>query len=161
MAFISFPHLFYNPYFYYKHQGMARIKINIPAQLLYTVTIPVRITDINYGNHLGNDALVSIIHEARVQWLLKLGYSELNIENTGVIMSDLAVEYKNEAFYGDQLHIQLYIGEVSPVSFEVYYHILNQDNKEIAKAKTGMVCYNYELKKVAPVPAAFLSKLQL
>jgi len=46
---------------------MARIKIDIPSLQLTEIHIPVRITDINYGNHVGNDAFVSIIHEARMQ----------------------------------------------------------------------------------------------
>ncbi len=131
---------------------MARIKINIPEKIIASVIIPVRITDINYGNHAGNDALVGIIHEARVQWLSQLGYTELNIEGTGLIMSDLAVEYKNESFYGDQLKVTMYIGELTAVSFELFYAIVNQGNKLIAKAKTGMVCFNYVNKKVVIVP---------
>ena len=62
---------------------MARIKINIPPGFITTLSIPVRITDLNYGNHLGNDSLVSILHEARVQWLKLNGYTELDIEGTG------------------------------------------------------------------------------
>jgi acyl-CoA thioester hydrolase len=136
---------------------MARIKIDLPPTFIASIIIPVRITDINYGNHLGNDSLVSILHEARVQWLAQAGYTELDIEGIGVIMSDLAVEYKKEAFYGDQLTIKIAVGEITSVSFEIYYHIINQDNKEIAKAKTGMVCYDYGKKKVAAIPPAFLS----
>ena len=78
---------------------MPRIKLNIPDNTLATLAIPVRITDINYGNHLGNDAFVSIIHEARMQWLHQHGYTELNIEGAGLILADLAVEFRNEGFY--------------------------------------------------------------
>jgi len=46
---------------------MARIKIEIPDKFIYKTEIPIRITDINYGGHLGNDSLLSIIHEARVR----------------------------------------------------------------------------------------------
>jgi len=131
---------------------MARIRINMPDKNLTEVKVLVRISDINYGNHLGNDSLVSIIHEARILWLKSLNYSELNIEGTGLIMSDLAVEYKNESFYGDELTIAIFAGEISPVSFELYYLITNQDEKLIAKAKTGMVFFDYELKKVTAIP---------
>lgn len=135
---------------------MARIKIDIPQPIIAEIKIPVRITDINYGNHLGNDALVSILHEARVNWLSQLNYTELNIGGAGVIMSDLGIEYKNEAFYGDQLTVKIAVGEISTVSFELYYHVINQHGKEIAKAKTGMVCYDYGKKKVTAVPQHFL-----
>ncbi len=134
---------------------MARIKIVLPSNTLAVVNIPVRITDINYGNHLGNDALVSIIHEARVQWLRLNNYTELDVEGVGLIMSDLAVEYINESFYRDELQISIAATEISRVSFELYYSIEAIRNEKfilIAKAKTGMVCYDYTGKKVAVVP---------
>ena len=138
---------------------MARIKINIPEKIIFTIKIPVRISDINYGNHLGNDALVSIVHEARVQWLKHLNYTELDIEGVGLIMADLAVEYKNESFYGDILEITMSADEISNVSFDLYFSLTNQQDILIAKAKTGMVCYDYKNKKVAVIPKKFKTLL--
>ena len=63
---------------------MARIKIDLPEKIISVVNIPLRITDINYGNHLGNDALVGIIHEARVLWLHQMGYTEFDIEKKSI-----------------------------------------------------------------------------
>jgi len=131
---------------------MARIKIELPGKQLTTIELAVRITDINYGNHLGNDSLVGLLHDARMQWLRSLNFTELNIDGTGLIMSDLAVEYKAEAFYGDKLMVSIFVDDPSAVGFDLYYSVLNQNNVFIAKAKTGMVCYNYEKKKVASMP---------
>ena len=141
---------------------MARIKLTIPDKKIFTTQIVVRITDINYGNHLGNDALVSILQEARMQWLSSLKYTELNIENAALIMADLSVKYKAESFYGDVLLIDIFIGEITKVSFEIYYKITTLRNEIItlvANAKTGMVCYDYTNKKVISVPEIFLKKL--
>jgi hypothetical protein len=44
--------------------------------------------DINYGGHLGNDAVLSLVHEARVRFLKQQGYTENNIEGAGIIMAD-------------------------------------------------------------------------
>ncbi len=134
---------------------MARIKIDIPEKIMATYPVPIRITDINYGNHVGNDAFVGIIHEARMQWLRQYGYTELKIEGIGLIMSDLAVEFKNEAFYGDIVEVKLGAGEISRVGFELYYQLfVKRNDKEIvlANAKTGMVCYDYYAKKVVQIP---------
>jgi acyl-CoA thioester hydrolase len=134
---------------------MPRIKLSIPNNKIATVTIPVRITDINYGNHLGNDAFVSIIHEARVQWLQQHGYTELNIEGVGLIMTGLAVEFKSEGFYGDVIDAALHVGEIGSVGFELYFTLSAQRNntsKLLALAKTEMVLYNYAAKKVVGVP---------
>ena len=134
---------------------MARVKIELPKTSIATVSIPVRITDINYGNHLGNDAFVAIIHDARMQWLQQYNYTELNIEGAGLILADLMVEFKNESFYGDNIDITIYIGEVSKVSFELFYQLTTKRNANVvilALAKTGMVCYDYNAKKVVSIP---------
>lgn len=134
---------------------MSRLHIQIPSQRPKAILIiPVRITDINYGNHLGNDAIVSIIHEARMQFFNKHGFTELDAGGTSLIISDLAVSYKNESFYGDKLQIEIYASDISRVSFELLYKISTIRNDQtllIAIAKTTMVCFNYEIKKVTAV----------
>jgi YbgC/YbaW family acyl-CoA thioester hydrolase len=134
---------------------MARIKIDIPEKIIGTFIIPIRISDINYGNHVGNDAFVSIIHEARMQWLRQYGYTELKIEGTGLIMSDIALEFKNESFYGDMVEVRLGASEISRVGFELYYQLFTKRNNEnilLANAKTGMICYDYDANKVVSIP---------
>lgn len=142
---------------------MGRVKLLIPEHKIFSTEVAVRITDINYGNHVGNDAFVRLIHEARVQWLAKENYTELNIEGASLIMADLAVEYKGESFYGDILKIDIAVGEISRAGFELYYQIhvnRNENSILIAKAKTGMVCYNYVEKKVCALPEKFSVLLQ-
>lgn len=134
---------------------MARIKIEMPEKIIGSLHIPIRIADINYGNHVGNDAFVSIIHEARMQWLKQYDYTELQIEGIGLIMSDLALEFKAESFYGDVVEVRLGTSEISRVGFELYYQLFANRNNEsilLANAKTGMVCYDYDAKKVAAIP---------
>ena len=137
---------------------MARVKIDIPKGILAIIIIPIRITDINYGNHVGNDSFVGILHEARVIWLSKHNYTELNIGNVGLIMSDIQIEFKKESFYGDIIEVQISAGEVSKIGFELYYQLFTTRNNErllLLNAKTGMICYDYTYKKVAPIPVDF------
>ena len=134
---------------------MARIKIDIPDKIIGTFIIPVRIADINYGNHVGNDAFVSIIHEARMQWLKQYNYTELKIEGIGLIMTDLAIEFKSESFYGDVVEVKLGVDDITRVGFDLYYQLFAKRNNEsilIANAKTGMVCFDYDIRKVAAIP---------
>lgn len=141
---------------------MPRIKLEIPERIIATFKIPVRISDINYGNHVGNDAFVSIIHEARIQWLDQYSYTELSIEGIGLIMGNLLIEFKNESFYGDMIEVKIYIGETTRVAFELYYQLFALRSNEtilLATAKTGMVCYDYKSKKVATIPEKLLSIL--
>ncbi len=141
---------------------MARIKIDIPEKIIGTFNIPVRIADINYGNHVGNDAFVSIIHEARMQWLKQYDYTELKIEGIGLIMSDLVLEFKSESFYGDVVEVRIGVADITRVGFDLYYQLFaKRDNENIllANAKTGMVCYDYDAKKVSSIPEKLLNIL--
>ena len=135
---------------------MPRVKIDLPENFFdITISIPVRITDINYGDHVGNDSVVSIIHEARMQFLQHHGFTELNIEGIGLIMSDLVAEFKNESFYKDIIDVKIGSGDISKVSFELIYNLSTGRNYQqvvIANAKTTMVCYDYALKKVVSIP---------
>ena len=139
---------------------MARIKLEIPDQFIFETQIKVRITDINYGGHLGNDSVLSLIHEARFQFFKSLGYrDELSIEGVGTIQADTAIVYKGEAFHGNEISIQIAIGDMTPKSFDVFY-LLSCGEKEIARAKTGIAMFDYGLNKVCNIPEPFLSKIK-
>ena len=137
---------------------MARVKLKFPAENpLFTATISVRVSDINYGGHVGNDAILSIVHEARMQMLRSFGFDEMNAGGNSLIMGDVMIAYKGEAFYGDQLIIKVYAEEVSPKSFDLLYHVSASRNgnvTDIAHAKTGMVCFDYETRKIAAMTEA-------
>jgi acyl-CoA thioester hydrolase len=138
---------------------MSRIKITLPEQFSFTAAIPVRITDLNYGNHVGNDAVLSIIHEARMQFLTHHGCTELNCGGVGLIMSDVGIEFKKEIFYGDVLSVNVAATNFTSIGFDLFYQILNKEKIVTAVAKTGMVCYDYEKKKIAQVPAEVKVKM--
>jgi YbgC/YbaW family acyl-CoA thioester hydrolase len=130
---------------------MARISIDLPATFNFTATIPVRITDLNYGGHVGNDSILSLIHEAREQFFRSLGYSEKDLGGVGTIMSDVVINFKNELFYGDVISCGVAVKDVSRVSFDVVY-VLKKNGVVVAEAKKGMVCIHYSTKKVASIP---------
>src|SRR6516162_10262935 len=92
---------------------MSRIKIELPSHVSYTTEIPIRITDINYGSHVGNDTILGLVHEVRMQWLSHLGYeSELAIEGVGLIMVDAGIEFKSQLFYGNPIIAALAVENV-------------------------------------------------
>ena len=50
---------------------MPKTRLLLPERFTFTVGIPVRITDLNYAGHVGNDFILSLIHEIRVQFVPK------------------------------------------------------------------------------------------
>lgn len=142
---------------------MQRVKVNFPdEEPLFRTKILLRISDMNYGNHLGNDRILSIVHEARVQWLAKHKLTELDIGGCGLIMADAMIAFKNEGFYGDELSISLFVDHVTANSFDVLYKITTEREGKtyiIANVKTGMVCFHYSNSKISRIPPSFLSIL--
>ena len=142
---------------------MARIQLDLPDQFSFTTDIPVRITDLNYGGHVGNDTILTIAHEARVLFYRSFGFkNELNFEGSvGHIISDAAIVYKSEAFFGDILQVQIATNDFNKYGFDMLYLITNKStSKEVARVKTNIVCFDYDKKKVAAIPQNLLSKLK-
>ena len=141
---------------------MSRIKIDLPSAFKFSTKIKVRITDLNYGNHVGNDTVLSLFHEARVQYLESIGFKELEFAGFGLIMSDAALVFRNEIFYGEELEIFVGVGNLSRAGFDLFYKIITvRDNKELimAEGKTGMICYDYSARKVVGIPLQAREKL--
>lgn len=142
---------------------MPRIRLELPENFTFRTVIPIRISDINYGGHAGNDSLLSIIHEARMQFLQHYGYSEKELEGVGLIMGDVAIEFKKELFYGDTLTIHVTASSFERVSFDIFYKLDTERNGAlvtVAQAKTGMVCFDYSLKKITSIPVEAIRKLK-
>ena len=139
---------------------MARIKLDMPENYIFSTELTVRISDINYGGHLSNDAMLSIIHEARVRFLSHYHYSELDVEGLGIIMTDSAIVYKAEGFHGDLLQIDVALADFNKYGCDIFYLISNKKTaEEVAHAKTGIVFFDYEQRKVQHIPKAFTDKV--
>ena len=140
---------------------MARIKLAPLDHYQSVYETAVEVTDLNYGNHLGNDALVGIIHRARVHFLHWLGVSENNLGDgkTGILLADLIVNYKGESFIFDKLVVESSIGEVRSKGFRMFHRITAAQSRLIALAETGIVAFNYHERKVARIPESFVSKI--
>lgn len=135
---------------------MGRVRLDIPPVLPFATEIPVRISDINYGGHLGNDAVLAIAHEARVRFLRTHGFSEQDIAGTGLIMLDAVVVYRAEAFHGDLLRVEVGLADPQASGCDVLYRLVRTgDGKEIARVKTGVAFFDYQRRKVVPMPDAF------
>ncbi len=132
---------------------MARIKLIPPNNFSFSTNIPIRITDINYGGHVGNDTFLSLIHEARIKFLAHYSLTELDFGDASLIMSDISIEYKKELFYRDRLKVYVRITELHRAGFEIFYKMVkNEEELLVAHAQSGMVCYNYAIKKIVALP---------
>lgn len=132
---------------------MPRIKLKPLSSYPFFTDIVVRTTDLNYGGHLGNDRLISLVHEARVAFLAEHGFSEVDCGGVSLILGDTIVVYKGEAFAGDVLRFEVAASEPSRCGFRLFYCVTRlSDGKAIALVENGMVCFDYEARKRRPLP---------
>ena len=142
---------------------MERNKINLPDTFSFSTKLIIRITDINYGGHVGNDTFLSLIHEARLQFLQHHGYEELNIGGYGLILADAGIEYKYELKHADEIMISVVAANFDKISFDLFYKIeliKNGDKILAGKAKTGMLFFDYAVKKKMNLPDEVITKLK-
>jgi acyl-CoA thioester hydrolase len=141
---------------------MARVHIQLPEQFIFTTEVPVYIGHINYGGHLDNALLLSLVSEARVRFFKSLGYSELNVEGAGIVVADAAVQYRSEAFHGDVLVFDMAAQDFNRYGFDLVYRAtVKADGREVARGKTGIVFFDYSTKKPIPMPTVFMAKIKI
>ena len=141
---------------------MERVKIKLPAQFNFSTIVRIRITDLNFGGHVGNDTFLSLLHEARHEFLKHHSYGETSFEGAGLIMTDAAIEYKRELAQGDEVKISVAADGFDKFGFDLFYKmevVTNEQTILAAKAKTGMLCYDYEKRKLVTMPEGAKEKL--
>lgn len=138
---------------------MARLQLNIPDRFSWSTDLKIRIYDTNFAGHLAHDKVVSLLHEARARLFKEKGYSELNVDGLGIILTDLGVEYKAEAFFGDSIRVEIGAGDFGSKGCDLYYRMIHTDGpitgKTICIAKTGLVFMNYSTRTVSEIPEVF------
>ena len=113
-----------------------RIQINLPEHFCFATRITVEVGHLNYGNHLANDAVLRIAHEARLRFL--------------------AVQYRTQAFHGEELLVQVALGKIGKAGFPFFAKLTRlSDQAEIARVQCGMVFFNYATQRIERTPTAF------
>jgi YbgC/YbaW family acyl-CoA thioester hydrolase len=138
------------------------MKLPMPEKFACQTEIPVRITDLNYGGHVGNDAILAVVHEARVRFLAAHGFSEMNAGGAGMIMADAVVVYRSQAFYGDTLTIATAVADLGSHGWDFVHRVTTGTGdrvREVARVKTAMISYDSQTQKIVAVPEPFRAVL--
>lgn len=137
---------------------VARIELTLPAHLPFLTEIDVRVTDMNYGAHLGNDAMLSLIHEARWRFFRHHGMSEADAGGARLVLADVAIVYRAESFAGDRLRFSVGFGDLARVAADLCYRAVRvADERVIAEAKTGLVFLDPTTRRPIAVPPSILA----
>lgn len=141
---------------------MARLELALPDRLPFRTEIDVRVTDLNYGGHLGNDSMLSLIHEARVRFLAARGLREADAGGAALVLADAAIVYRAEAFAGDVLAFEVGAQASGRVACDLFYRCTRAtDQRLVAEARTAIVFLDPATRRPVEVPDAVRSALRL
>lgn len=97
--------------------------------------------------------MISMISEARARFLFQLGVEEIDANQVGIIVTDLATVYKSEARARDKLIFEVGLMDFNPYGCDLVFRISREsDRAAIAMAKQGFVFFNYQKQKVSAIP---------
>jgi len=138
---------------------VARVNLELPDVFTFSTHLTVRVSDINYGNHLGNDRMISLLHEARLRYLHNYDFSEFNIGGVGLMVTDIVVSFVSESFVADRLTFKVGITDFNKYGCDFVYMVINESqNKVVAKAKTGIVFFDFDERRISRVPPVFYER---
>ena len=140
---------------------MPRIQIELPDRFPFSTEITLYLSHMNYGGHLDNALLLTVVSEARARFFKSLGYSELDVEGVGIIVSDAALQYRSEAFHGEVMVVSMGAADFGSKGCDLLWCMSEKtSNREVARGKTGIVFFDYATRKIAQVPENFRAKLE-
>ena len=77
-------------------------------------------------------------------------------------MVDATLEFKKELNYKDEVKISVCASGFEKYGFDIFYKLEIMTGQKLTlagKAKTGMLCYDYQQKKITSVPEKFKDTL--
>lgn len=139
---------------------MPRVRIELPDLFSFSTELEIYSSHISDAGHLDNAQLLTLVSEARQRFFKSLGYGQLAIEGVGTVVTDAAIQYVSEAFHGETLVFEMLPNDFNKYGFDLVYRVSEKrSGREVARGKVGMVFFDYELRKVAPVPEGFLKRV--
>ncbi|WP_289141361.1 thioesterase family protein [uncultured Brevibacillus sp.] len=110
--------------------------------------------DVVIGGHVNNVKYLEFLESARQSW-----YEYFNRLGFVSFMAHLCVDYKKEAFLGDQLHIYTDVHQVGNTSFVLKQMIKNQHGEAVLEAEATFVSICQQTGQKIRVPDELRNRL--
>ena len=124
----------------------------------FSIPLRVRVSDLNYGNHVGYQNYFSFFQEARIAYLKQVGFSELDLGDCGIIVAEANCKYKRELYLNDAITVTCAVTKLKSKLFTMDYVIL-KDDANCAQGYTKNLCYDYQRKSITSLPEAFVAAI--
>lgn len=122
--------------------------------------VQVRFSDTDALGHVNNAVYLSYLESARVDYLREL-LGAKKIEELGVIIARVEIDYKSPAFHHETMRVGCRVEEVGGSSIKMDYRVEDRDTgRLVALAKSVLVTYDYAAKRVVRVSDEWRQKME-
>ena len=143
-------------------QRRAAQRLRLVEQERYAFHYPAKIgpEDLSSGGHFGTDNIILLLSRARAHIFHSMGLAEVNLGDgaTGIIIVDLTVSFRAEAFPSDEIAVETHFGAFTAKGFRIYQR-MRKGGQVIALAETSVLTFDYRSRKVVPIPEGFLKAI--
>jgi acyl-CoA thioester hydrolase len=117
----------------------------------------VRFRDVDAMGHVNNAVLATYVEQARIEYLRHLGVLNGPLY-MGMILARLEIDFLAPAQPSGEIEVGVRASRSGNKSFELEYE-LRQDGREVARASTVLVAYDYERARSMPLPDEWRERL--
>jgi acyl-CoA thioester hydrolase len=122
--------------------------------------VVVRFSDTDALGHVNNAVYLSYLESARVDYLREL-LGAKKIEELGVIIARVEIDYKSPAFHHETLRVGCRVAEIGGSSIKMDYRIEDKETgRLVALAKSVLVAYDYASARVVRVREDWREKME-
>ena len=123
--------------------------------------IQIRFVDLDQFGHVNNAIYLSYLEVSRLPYFDTI-IGTIDWLNEGIILAKAEIDYKIPILLKDQIKIKTWCSRMGSKSFDLSYSILKTENNqdvEVATARTVMVCFNYVKQISISVPDAWKERM--
>jgi acyl-CoA thioester hydrolase len=122
--------------------------------------VPVRFSDTDALGHVNNANYLSFLEVARVDYLRTV-FGRAKVEDLGVIIARIEIDYKSPAFHHEKLLVGCRVSEIGGASIRMRYRVEDKaSGRLVAEAQSVMVTYDYALERPMRVPEDWRKKME-
>lgn len=105
----------------------------------YETDVRVRWSDLDAFGHVNNARMLTLLEEARVDWLFTdAGRGGADKLTDGIVVSKLEIHYRRSVGFGQQVSVSMGVIELRPVSTTIDY-LLTADGELAVTASSQLV----------------------
>jgi acyl-CoA thioester hydrolase len=110
-----------------------------PLAERYETSVRVRWSDLDAFGHVNNARALTLLEEARVDWLFVAAAEHgVNRLTDGIVVARLAVAYLRSIVFGARVTVSMWVSALAAASFTVDYEVL-ADGQRAIEASTVLV----------------------